>query len=147
MRRVALNLWQFVWCGNMSYYLCFKKKGVQIYNTSRSTRLYEVLSPMATWESWHKVTKENLYQGKESAKHKIEYLKKQIGQYETALEGCNCNFSERLEIVGEITSMKEDIRYYEVALVQINMLIDIWDEPDIFDDENHEPTLLEWGIF
>jgi len=129
----------------MSYYLYFKKNGVPICNYCRAHPIYSVFDNRADFDTWTQVTKEDLEYGKRKAQHKLTWIDNELCNYEKILEGIH-TFDERHDIIVAMNELEDEFENYRKVLIMIDMLIDIWGQGDMSDD-NYEPTPMEWGIF
>jgi hypothetical protein len=130
----------------MSYYLCFKKGGVQIYNSCRCTRLYGAFQN-APWDKWEKMAITEF----ENARHKLirdrESLEDSKDTYIQIFES-ETNRESKFELIDAIKEFTRDIKEIDTTLIQIDMLEDIWREGEYSEDEAKRANVgLEWGIF
>lgn len=130
----------------MSYYLCFRKGGIKIFNTCRITKLYSAFlnAPFNEWKSMEK-------QAFEIARRTLEvnenYIKDQIIIYNRMFESSK-EWDERLDTLTTIKEFENELKEIEAARIQLDMLEDIFNEGECAETDEEKATFgLEWGIF
>jgi hypothetical protein len=130
----------------MSYYLCFKKGGVQLYNACRSTKLYEAFLN-APWGEWEKMAITEF----ENARHKLIRDKEQLEDAKdtyTQILKTETERESKFELIDAIKEFVREIKKVETALIQVDMLESIWKEGEYSEDETEKVNIgLDWGIF
>ena len=130
----------------MSYYLCFKKGGIKIYNTCRCTKLYGAFQN-APWDKWEKMAITEF----EDARHILirdrENLEDTKDTYIRNFE-CETDITSKFELLDAIKEFSKEIKEINIALIQVDMLEGIWKEEEFSEDEKTKLYGgLEWGIF
>ena len=127
----------------MSYYLHFRKGGVNICNFCRVTSMYQVFDNMPPFDDkWEPVTRRQLEDGKAVAKSLIKADTKHLEKLQMIFDKTT-DSEERWELADRIFDTKEVCKEYEKVIMQIDFLIQILEETD--NQGNEIP--MEWGIF
>ena len=130
----------------MSYYLHFRKNGTPIVNYCRVTTIYEILSDYAPWDKWEVIELKTLQDAHKDCEKYIANTNIEIEKYELLLNGCY-DFDTRSDAIDMLKDAERRLKDYERVLIMIEMIMDIWNEPDLSNGEDYTPTPLEWGIF
>jgi hypothetical protein len=122
----------------MGYRLFIKKDSMHLVSISRYDALYRVCeSEVKMDENWHELTKNDLITAKDNAFHYIDEILARIDCYKRAVEG-EVDFDKRVEVIGYIGELDEELEKYQNVLPQLDLLIQIVEESD---------TPVVWGVF
>lgn len=130
----------------MGYYLCFRKGGVNIYSTGVSSKL-ACAFVNAPWDEWKHMAITEF----ENARYKLirdrESLEDTVDIYNQMFKTSTV-WEERWDTITQIKEIKQEIREINTALIQVDMLQDIWKEEKFSEDEKTKLYGgLEWGVF
>ena len=130
----------------MSYYLFFRKGGVNICNFCRVTELFRAFDGNAPWDKWEVMDKSEFQKARDNLKFRKDEIEDNIDTYTRLFEATEG--PDRVDYLLSVKELEKDLELVEEAYIQLNMLENIWEETS-FDEEGnsgpHMPT--EWGIF
>lgn len=129
----------------MSYYLYFRKNGIDLCNFGRHSALYNTFCDVVSWEGWKSFSNSDLLNGKKGIENHIKCIDKRLKNYEKVLDKI-VDFDERMDACEAMNELEEDKERYYQALIQIDMLLRI-SEPDYTEIGDEKFPVMEWGIF
>ena len=130
----------------MSYYLCFRKGGVKIFNTCRATKLYSAF-PNAPFDEWKPMKDHEFESARCALEIREDQVKEQINFYNRMFESSK-EWEDRWDALTTIKEYENELKEVEAAKVQLDMLEDIFNEGEYAETDEEKATVgLEWGIF
>ena len=130
----------------MSYYLCFRKGGVKIFNTCRVTKLYSAFVN-APFDEWKPMEKQVFETARYTLEMKEDHIKDQIDTYNRMFESSK-EWDERWDTLTAIKEFEDELKEIKNAKIQLDMLENIFNEGEYAETAEEKATFgLEWGIF